>query len=126
MSPRGHLRALAAAVLVLLVGTGSVRGFCPMGTARPPSPNTASVAPAADAHKCCKKGISSKAPSCCHADVARDTVATVGKTTLAVPAPSMMPGTVTDPQLEAYSSLVRAASHRAVPQHSPPPTVLRI
>jgi hypothetical protein len=126
MSPRGHLRALAAAVLVLFVGTGSVRGFCPMGTAPPPSPDTASVAPATDPHKCCKKGIAGKAPSCCHADVARDSVATVGKTTLAVPAPSMVPGTLTDPQLEAAASVIRAASHRAVPQHSPPPTVLRI
>jgi len=76
----------------------------------------------ADPHDCCKKGLTGRMPSCCHADRAPNASATL-KGAWAVtmlPAVSIwiLPAAVQAPS--AFTALPSVSSH------SPPPTVLRI
>lgn len=109
-------RRLLGALLGLALFTAGGRGLCFMQAA-PSAP-----AKTADAHKCCKKGLSGKAPSCCHLQAGTNVPARVEKTTVLAVSNAvvvLLRQTVVGPSSEP-------APARSPSSHSPPPTVLRI
>ena len=109
-------RRLIGTLACLALLTGGGRGLCFMQAGRPLTGDTA------DAHGCCKKGLSNTVPGCCHSESRPDSVATVKKTTSVAfhpPVPSALPQAVASVSIDLVTA-------RAGVSHSPPPTVLRI
>lgn len=111
-----RFRALAASATLLFLSVTAMRGYCPMS-----APSAASKR-IAGAHDCCKTGLSGQTPSCCHADTAPNTVATLKSAAAAATLPAVFIrfAPVTAP---APSTIAAVPS---VSSHSPPLTVLRI
>ena len=111
-----RFRASATALVLLLLSTSSIRGYCPM------SVPVAASGQMASSHDCCKTGLTDQIPSCCHADIAPITVTTLKSTWAAATLPvgplRIMPAVAESPS--AIAALPSVSSH------SPPPTVLRI
>ena len=111
-----RFRALAASATLLFLGVIAMRGYCPMSA--PPAASKRM----AGAHDCCKTGLSGQTPSCCHADTAPNTVATLKSASAAATLPAIFIrfAPVTAPTRSAIAAVPSVSSH------SPPLTVLRI
>jgi hypothetical protein len=109
-------RAIAAAVLVLLGGLSTARGYCPMPA------GDAKSSEDGDPHGCCRSGVSGDVPSCCHADEAPPVAATFRT------APGHVPGLarVFTAHAPYEAPVALAAGAPAHSTHGPPHTILRI
>jgi hypothetical protein len=76
----------------------------------------------ADAHGCCKKGLSEQAPSCCHLQADSNVPARMEKTTVLAHS-NAVSGVLSQTAVTMPSESVLS---RPPSSHSPPPTVLRI
>ena len=111
-----RFRSLAALMVLLLLSISSIRGYCPMSVPVVESGQMAA------SHDCCKTGLTGQIPSCCHADIAPNTVATLKSTWAAATLP-VVPVRIMPAVAQSPSAIPAPPS---VSSHSPPPTVLRI
>jgi hypothetical protein len=113
----GPAPRLVGTLVCLILLTGGGRGLCFMNPAPSARPETSAAA-----HDCCKKGLSGKAPACCHSRAVPNVWATAKKSIVVA--------------LLAFSTYVLAPasepalhdplSSRRPGSHSPPALVLRI
>jgi hypothetical protein len=110
-------RSTAAAVLASLLGAWA-DGYCPMVRA------VSGARDKSDSHDCCRKGLSTTPPSCCHSDGDKSVLATVEKArTIGSRVYSVVAWTpLVAPRASSPATTVR----KPVPSHGPPPTVLRV
>lgn len=108
-----NLRVIAAVLVTMLVGTVAARSYCPM---------TSSTGPAATTHDCCKEGLSSPPPACCHGSDSDAVVAT-----LSIPSATPFAATVSHEWLRRsiLTSVTVLARTSPLPHHSPPSSVRR-
>lgn len=113
-------RSLAGVLLVLLVASVSARGYCPMGS------GTATSADAAEdstEHSCCRSGLTSAPPACCHSGPDGGVAAAEAKVRPVGPSPGTLQTWFVASQALAPARDVPASPSR---EHGPPSTVLRI
>jgi hypothetical protein len=113
----GPAPRLVGTLVCLILLTGGGRGLCFMNPAPSARPETS-----AEAHDCCKSGLSGKAPACCHSQAVPNVLATAKKSmVVALPAVTAY---ILQPASEPASH--DPLSSRPAASHSPPALVLRI